>query len=668
MKNDPLFQPIQINGMTISNRIVMPAMYMVMCRDYEVTDRLIDFYAERAKGGAGLIMVGFATVDERSGGPSGIGAHDDRFVPGLRRLADAVKDHGARCMVQLNHAGRYALSRQIGKQQPVAPSPLPSRLTRETPRELTLDEIGQVVSSFVAAARRIQEAGFDGVEVLSGTGYLISEFLSPLTNQRTDDYGGSLENRMRFGLDVIRAIRKQVGNEFPLLVRMNGNDFMPGGNGREELQTYARALEEAGVDALNINVGWHEARVPQIVASVPRGVFAYLARGIKERVGIPVISGHRISDPTIARKLIADGMCDMAAMGRALLADPALPEKAKNGRESEIIHCVACGQGCFDHIFREKPVECLCNPQAGHEKECALSASSDPRRIMVVGGGPAGMNAALAAAGCGHNVTLYEKSRSLGGQLLLAGAPPGREEFKELAEDLARRVVAAGIRVVTDKEVDISLVEQENPDAVVLATGATPLTPPIPGVDSPHVVQAWDVLADNVLTGGSVVVIGGGAVGVETALYLADKGTLSGEGLKFLLVNQAEDPKTLYEWATHGSKQVTVIEMEDVIGKDIGLTTRWTMMQDLERQGVALKKRTKALEITPEGVKVDENGMESFLPCDTVVLATGAASFNPLQASLEQKGIACLAAGDAVRIGLAFDAVHQGFAAGRKIV
>lgn len=253
-----------------------------------------------------------------------------------------------------DHAGRYNFSFFIDGKQPVAPSAVASRMTGETPREIELREIPEVIGRFAAAARRAKQAGYDAVEVLAGTGYLISEFLSPLTNLRTDAYGGSLENRMRYGVEVVEAVRRAVGADYPILVRMNGNDFMPGGNGRADLQAFAQALVAAGTDALNINVGWHEARVPQIVTAVPRGVYAYLARGIRELVDVPVAAGHRINDPRIAREMIADGMCDFVAMGRALIADPFLPAKAAEGREASILHCVACAQGCFDNLFKLK--------------------------------------------------------------------------------------------------------------------------------------------------------------------------------------------------------------------------------------------------------------------------------------------------------------------------
>ena len=488
---DPLFQPIAINVLEVKNRILMPAMHLNMAANYAVTDRLVDFYAERSRGGAGMITVGFATVDERSGNPSCIGAHEDSMIPGLTRLAAAIRENGARASVQLNHAGRYNHSMHMGGKRPVAPSPIPSRLTREIPDELDAEGIREVIGNFAGAARRVQEAGFDCVELLAGTGYLISEFLSPLTNRRSDGYGGSFENRIRFGLEMVQAVRRAVGEGFPLLVRMNGNDFMKGGSGREELQEVAVRLVATGVDALCVNAGWHEAQVPQIVTEVPRGVFAYLARGIRDRVDVPVIASHRINDPAVAREMISDGICDMVAIGRALIADPGFPEKARRGREREIVHCVACAQGCFDNLFEQKPVECLCNPLAGYERARELGRTGKPLNLTVVGGGAAGMSAAITAAARGHRVTLVERSGRLGGQLLLAGATPGREEFRELARDLERQVERAGVTVQLDVDVDKEFLKESAPEAVILATGGVPIIPAIPGVVLPHVCQAW---------------------------------------------------------------------------------------------------------------------------------------------------------------------------------
>ncbi len=665
---DPLFDPIKINQLELKNRIYLPAMHLGMANNYEVTDQIVEFYAERARGGVAMICVGYATVDELSGNTTNIGAHSDEFIPGLARLADAIKDNGARSCAQINHAGRYNFSFFLNGKQPVAPSAVASRMTGETPKALEKKEILQIINNFAMAALRVKKAGFDAVEVLSGTGYLISEFLSPLTNQRTDEYGGSLENRMRFGLEVMGAIRKQVGAEFPLIVRMNGNDFMPGGQGRDELREYAKALaEQAGVDALCINVGWHEARVPQITAAVPRGAFAYLSRGIKEVVNVPVIASHRINDPDTARELISDGMCDMVAMGRSLIADPYLPEKAREGREEEIVHCIACAQGCFDNLFKLKHVECLCNPRAGHECEGACELARTPKKVMIIGGGAAGMSAAIAAADRGHQVSLYEKNAELGGQLHLAGSPPGREEFIELAYDLETQVFYRDIDIHFDTIVDADVIDNEKPDHIILATGALPMTPPIPGVELPHVVQAWDVLADRVYTGNRVAIVGGGAVGVETALLLAEKGTLSADVLKFLFVNRAETPEVLYEMATRGTKEITVIEMIDKIGKDFGKTTRWGMLQDVKRYGVESKVTAKALEINPYGIKIETGDGIEEIPADTVVLAVGSRPVNDLQELIKSKNIPCDMIGDAQKIGMAFDAVHQGYRAGRGI-
>ncbi|SMD08643.1 2,4-dienoyl-CoA reductase (NADPH2) [Desulfocicer vacuolatum DSM 3385] len=665
---DPLLQPIAINTLDIKNRIYLPAMHLGMAENFLVTDQITKFYAERARGGAGMICVGFATVNELAGNTQNIGAHKDEFLPGLTKLADAINSNGSRSCVQLNHAGRYNFSFFLEGKQPVAPSAIASRMTRETPKALDLNEINEIIDDFAKAALRVQKAGFDAVEVLSGTGYLISEFLSPLTNQRTDEYGGSLENRMRFGLEVMQAIRKAVGKDYPVMVRMNGNDFMPGGQGRDELREYARALTtKAGVDALCINVGWHEARVPQITAAVPRGAFAYLARGIKEVVDVPVIASHRINEPETAREIIGDGMCDMVAMGRSLIADPFLPKKVEEGRESQILHCIACAQGCFDNLFKLKHVECLCNPRAGHECNTEYEAAEVPKNVMVIGGGPAGMNAALAARKRGHNVTLYEKNGGLGGQLFLAASPPGRNEFAELAWDLGEKVYDNDIIVELDEVVDGDLIDREKPDHIILATGALPMTPPIPGVELPHVVQAWDVLSHQVFTGKKVVIIGGGAVGVETALLLAEKGTLSAEALKFLFVNKAESPEVLFEMATRGTKEITVLEMMESIGKEFGKSTRWGMLQDIKRHGITSRPGAKALEITPTGIKIETRDGIEELPADTIVLAAGSRCENALVETIKARNIPFDVVGDAKSIGMAFDAVHKGYAAGMKI-
>lgn len=642
-------------------------MHLNMCDAFQVTDRMVDFYEARARGGAGIITVGYATVDDCSGSPFCLGAHEDAFIPGLTRLAAAIKTNGAKALVQLNHPGRYVRSSQIENRTPLAPSAIASRMTGETPKEMTREDIDSVIHGFRRAAFRVKTAGFDGLEVLSGTGYLISEFLSPVTNRRQDDFGGSLENRMRFGLKIIEAIRDAVGDAFPVLVRINGNDFMPGGNGREELQAYAVALTKAGVDALNINVGWHEARVPQITTAVPRGAFAYLARGIKERVGIPVMAGHRVHDVETARELIANEMCDMVAMGRALIADPCMPDKARQGREKEILHCIACNQGCFDRIRSGKFVKCLCNPKAGNEKANQTIKVEHPKQILVSGGGPAGMNAALSAWESGHTVTLYEKQKLLGGQLFLAAAPPGRSEFKLLARDLAHQISLTDIRVELGQEVNEEILEREKPDAVIIATGALPIDPPIPGANRPHVVQAWDILNGRASVGKKVVVVGGGAVGVETALFLTEKGTLSGDALKFLMVNKAEDPQFLYDLAVKGTKSVVLIEMLGAIGRDIGMTTRWTLMQDLARTGVMTHVRTKALEITPRGVRVDQGETKKEIQADSIVLAAGSKPHNPLETLLKEKKTPYRVVGDAQKIGLAFNAVHEGFAAGKAV-
>ena len=357
----------------------------------------------------------------------------------------------------------------------------------------------------------------------------------------------------------------------------------------------------------------------------------------------------------------------MVAIGRALITDPWFPEKARTGREEDIVHCVACGQGCFDNLFKMKSVECVCNPRAGHEYEEKPVRAKTPKKVMVVGGGVAGMSAAIAASELGHNVSLYERGVRLNGQLHLAGAPPGRGEFKVFGEDLARQLSQHNIRVLLNSWVDRKTLKHECPDHVILATGGEPITPPIPGVEGANVVQAWDVLADKVTTGRKVVIIGGGAVGIETALLLAEQGTISGDELKFLLVSGAVSPAKLYQLATGGTKEVSVVEVADKIGENFGKSTRWGMLQDVSRFGLNILMQTKVIEINEVGVRIEHGGEERILAADSVVLAVGTRAVNPLEKDAQELGIETEVVGDALAPGTVFEANHQGYNAGKAI-
>jgi len=661
-----LLTPVEIGPLRLRNRIVMPAMHLLYTPDGEVNDRLVAFYEERAEGGAGLLIVGGCSVDEYSGGRELIGLDHDRFIPGLRRLTAAVHAHGALIAAQLYHAGRYAHSFLIGRQA-IAPSPLASRFTHEIPREMTREDIKKVIDGYAEAAVRARKAGFDAVEILASAGYIISQFLSPITNQRTDEYGGDLERRMRFGLEVVQAVRGAVGNDYPLIARLAGNDFMPGSHTNKEARIFARELEGAGIDAFNITGGWHETRVPQIPMEVPRGGYAYLAQGVKQAVGKPVIACNRINDPVLADRIIRQGRADMVGFARGLIADAYLPRKLMEGRPEAIMPCIGCNQACFDHLFQFKPVECLVNPRASHEAEIPLQVQAKtPRKVMVIGGGPAGLSAAAAAASAGHAVSLYEKSGLLGGQLALAGALEERSEFLALKDALIRQAVAAGVDVHTATDVDQDLVTAVNPDAVIIATGGEPVRPPIPGVENANVVQAWDVLAGRVDVGKEVVIIGGGAVGIETAVFLAKIGTLDAHTLQFLFLNQAEDIETLRNLSTVGIKRVTVIEMLPRLGADIGFSTRWVELSLLRRYGVKAKTQTRAVQITPEGVLVEREGATTLIACDTVVLAVGTRAKKGINDRM-LANMRVVTIGDALKPRKVFDAIREGFAAARGL-
>lgn len=658
MKN--LFTPVKIGPLEIKNRIVMPALHTGYSTDGTINDRIVNYFETRARGGAGLIIVGGCAIDEEGKAPMMIHIGHDRYIPGLQRLAEAIKKHGCRAAVQLYQAGRYAYS-WYNKVPSMAPSPVPSRLTGETPREMTVDDIREVTGRFAASALRARKAGFDAVEVIASAGYLICQFLSPITNKRTDQYGGSLENRMKFGLEVIRGVKDAVGKDFPVLVRVSGNEFMPGGSTNEEIRLFCVELERAGADAINVTGGWHEAAVPQITMDVPPGAYVYLAQGIKQAVGVPVIACNRINDPTIADKIILEGRADLVGIGRGLIADPEFPAKAQAGRLDEIRKCIGCNQGCMDRVFNMSQVECLVNPQAGKEAEREIIPAAVKKRVLVIGGGPGGMEAARVAAARGHRVYLWEKSVELGGQLRLAAVPPGRQDFCHLTDYLKRQLEILGVEISFNKEADVQSVNDLKPDVVIVATGAEPIHLNLAGKGNVKIVSAWDVLKGKAAVGSKVVVVGGGAVGCETALYLAQIGTIDGDTLKFLVQNRAESVETLIGLINRGIKKVTVLEMTDKIGRDIGLSSRWIVHKDLKVNKVEAVTGARVTEVTAAGVLVETADEVKEFAADTVVVAAGSRSVNNLYLTLQGICPEIYVVGDAKQPRKALEAMAEGF-------
>jgi len=660
-----LFTPIKVNSMELSNRIAMPSMHLNFTKNGEVTDRFIAFYRERAKGGVGLIVVGGCAVNTTAGGDMLIGIYDDRFLSGLKRLTETLHRAGdTRIAAQLYHAGRYAMSAFIGT-KPVAPSPVASRLTGEVPHELTVEEITRIEDDFAEAAARAKKAGFDAVELLFSAGYLVSQFLSPLTNRRTDQYGGSLENRARFGVEVIRKVREAVGGRFPVIIRQGGSDFVKGSNDSATILEAVKLFAEAGVDMINVTGGWHETRVPQIAGAVPHAAFAYLAYGIKKVTGKPTIISNRIPTPHLAGALIRDGWGDLVNMGRPLIADPYLPQKAREGQP--IRPCIACNQMCFDAVFTGKPVSCTVNPFASRELEFGseeLSKAKDRLKVVIVGGGAAGMSAAITLAERGHHVVVYEKD-AVGGKLQAAAAPYDKRDFLRLKEYYTRMAERLGVEII-GREATVDAIKKEEPDRVVVATGSKPVVPPIDIESEP--LFAEDVLLGRVAVGDSVVIVGGGAVGVDVALYLLERSTINGEQTKFLLKWDAEGVERIRHLAVEGFKDITIVEMLPDIGKDIGKTTRWIALKELKDAGVRMLTNTKVIAIRQGCVVVETPSGKAELQADTIILAAGYRSENALADKLKDVfGGAVYVIGDAERVGKLPDAIRAGFELGLRL-
>ncbi|MCY6370590.1 FAD-dependent oxidoreductase [Clostridium ganghwense] len=637
-----VFTPIKIGTMEVKNRFVVPPMVVNFANeDGTASERFIAYIEEKAKGGWGLIIPENYTMDPDARGFVKLpGLWNDGQIESHKELTERVHKHGAKIVVQINHAGRQTSSAITGV-QPVAPSPIADPTIGETPKELTIKEIHEIVEKFGDAALRAKKAGFDGVEVHGSHGYLINEFMSPFSNKRTDEYGGTIQNRARFALEVIKNIKEKVVQDFPIIYRMSVNELVEGGLTTEDSKVIAMMLEEAGVNAIHATNGVY-ASAQYIIppAAVKHGWSSDISAEIKKVVSIPVITVGRVTDPLIAESILVSGKADLVSMGRASLADPHMPNKAKEDRFEDIIHCIGCLQGCAGRNVKQLPVKCLVNPMIGNESEIKIEEAEDKKKVLIAGGGVAGMEAAIAATKRGHEVHLYEKNNKLGGQWILAAIPPSKEELNTLTVWQKTQLRKLGVNVYLNTNLTEEIVEDMKPDVVIVATGAKPFVPNIPGKDLDNVVIANDVLAGLKDTGTNVVVIGGGLVGAETAAHLANH-----------------------------NKKVTIVEMLPEIVSGGEPAVNYFLFKDLEQNKVQILTNTSVKEILNNSVvTADKEGNESKLQnIDTVVMAIGSRPVNELAAKLEGKVEKVITVGDAVKVRKALEAVEEGFRAGLEI-
>ncbi|MCK9918116.1 FAD-dependent oxidoreductase [Microbacteriaceae bacterium K1510] len=596
--------------------------------------RLAAFYAERAKGQVGLIVTGGVAVCPEGGmGEHYCNIYKDEHIDQIRPIPEAVHKAGGKIALQLFHAGRYAYKEATGL-VPVAPSPLQAPINRTAPRELSEAEIEATIQAFADGAARAKAAGFDAVEIMGSEGYLINQFLSPVTNKRADGWGGDFASRSRFGLEVAKRVRQAVGVDYPVIFRMSGLDLIPESSTMEETLQFACMLKETGMDALNIGIGWHESQVPTIGMMVPRASIVWVAEQVKKAVDIPVIASNRINDLRQAEEILGEGKSDLVSMARPFLADPEIVQKSGEGRFDEVNTCIACNQACLDHIFAGKAASCLVNPLAGREEELRLHPAAKQKRVAVVGAGPAGLEAARVLALRGHQVSLFEKQPQLGGQLTYARQVPGKQEFNETLRYYRTQLDKYEVDIRCGVAGDAEQLIAEGFEEVVIATGVTPRRPEIPGIDLPHVTTYAAVFEKKAAVGQRVVIIGAGGIACDLSHLLAHNSGVTSEASQYLMDYRILDAKAIHK-LQHSGRKIAMLRRGKHVGTGLGKTTRWAVLATLKRQGVDMLTEIEYRAITPEGVSFLHNGEERFVPADTVIIAAGSTPNSVLAEELQ---------------------------------
>ncbi|MFJ6381674.1 FAD-dependent oxidoreductase [Kitasatospora sp. NPDC092039] len=638
-----LLSPLDLGFTTLPNRVIMGSMHVGLEEAPGGYERMAAFYAERARGGVGLIVTGGIAPNE-AGRPWEGGAMltTEEEADKHRVVTDAVHAAGGRIALQILHFGRYAYHRDL-----VAPSAVQAPISPFTPNELTAEQVEQTVEDFARCAELARRAGYDGVEIMGSEGYLVNEFIVAATNRREDEWGGTYERRMRFPVEIVRRVRERVGEDFIIVYRLSMLDLVPGGSTLDEVVQLAQAVEAAGATIINSGIGWHEARIPTIATSVPRGAFAWVTKKVMGTVGIPLVTTNRINTPEIAESLLADGSADLVSMARPLLADADFVAKARDGRAEAINTCIGCNQACLDHTFNLQITSCLVNPRACHETELVLGPTRSRKRIGVVGAGPAGLAFAVSAAERGHDVTLYDAAETIGGQLNIARRIPGKEEFDETLRYFRTRLAELAVTQRLGETVTAEQLAEQGHDEIVLATGVTPRTPAdIPGIDHPSVLGYLDVLRDGAPVGERVAILGAGGIGFDVAEFLTDQGDAASLNPPVFQAKWGIDP----EYRERGGlcaperpkppRSVHLLQRKTgKVGAGLGKTTGWIHRTELKHRGVVMVPGVTYDLIDDAGLHLTVDGERQLLPVDTVVLCTGQEPRRDLYEALRGRGL-----------------------------